>query len=162
LAERFSAYGFRIDIPDNWRIEFNAKNSRQKGDVAFHSPSNNVFFLSWGKLEEAQKRFKSLQQHRDETVKRIGQNPNMAKVDIVASSKQAMSTHEGLLSHVVAKGRRGMIGRTEPNHEIWSVHFYCPETGRYYVAYWHIKAKDEFPEVESKYRTIIQSVGCHP
>jgi hypothetical protein len=161
LVEKFAAYGFILDVPDDWRIEFNAKNTRQKGDVAFHSPANNVFFLSWGKLEDAQKRFKSLEIHRDETLKRVRSNPNVKRVDIVFSEKQAISSHEGIMSKVEAQKRRGMISRDEPTNDIWSVHFYCPEMGRYYVAYWNINDKDEYPGAEAKFRDIVQSIACH-
>src|SRR3989442_6642503 len=75
LTEKFSAYGFQVEIPEDWRIEFNAKNSRQRGDVAFHSPKNNVFFVSWGKLEDAQRRVWTLGEVQGECIKRVRSGP---------------------------------------------------------------------------------------
>ncbi len=162
MTEKFAAYGFQVEIPEDWRIEFNAKNSRQRGDVAFHSPKNNVFFASWGKLEDAQRRFRSLEEHRDETMKRIRRDPNMKSVEIVTSARENVSTHEGLVSHVVAQRRRSFMSRSEPKHEIWSVHFYCPQTTRYYVVYWHVKVGDEYPDFGDRFMVIARTVACHP
>jgi hypothetical protein len=45
-------------------VEFNPKGDRIKGDVAFHTPKKNRIFISWGPLEEANKRFKTVQERR--------------------------------------------------------------------------------------------------
>lgn len=162
MPEKFAAYGFTLEIPESWRIEFNSKNTREKGDVAFHSPANNVFFLSWGNLEDAKRRFKTLEDHRDDGVRRIRRNPNIQKAEITISSRQDVSHHEGILSKVVAQKRPGFMSRREPAHDVWSVHFYCPEAGRYYVAYWNINAADEFQDPDSRFMSIVRSINCHP
>ena len=159
--EKFAAYGVELEIPDDWRIEFNAKNTRQRGDVALHSPKNNVFFVSWGKLEEAQRRFKSLEEHRDNSVKRIAKDPNIQKADVTKSMSQTVSGHRGLLTGIQAQRRRGLMGRQEPPQNVWSVHFYCPETSRYYVVYWQLKVGDEFPDPLTTFLSIVQSMQCH-
>ncbi len=162
MSEKFAAYGLQVEIPEDWRIEFNAKNTRQRGDVAFHSPRNNVFFVSWGKLEDAQKRFKSLEAHRDETIKRISRDPNMKSVEVVRSTKENVASHEGLFSQLVAQRRRGFMGRSEPKHEILSIHFYCPPTMRYYVAYWHLRFAEEYPDFGVRFTAIARTLACHP
>ncbi len=161
MDERFSAYGFRMDVPNNWRIEFNSKNTRQKADVAFHSPKNNVFFVSWGNLDEARKRFKSLEEHRDESIKRIRKDPNMKKVGVSKTTKQRVSTHDGIISEVLAQKRSGLFGRNEPEHDVWSLHFYCPESVRYYVVYWHVKDAEEFPDKEEMFVGLSKTIECH-
>lgn len=162
MTEKFAAYGFELGIPDDWRIEFNSKNTRERGDVAFHSSRNNVFFVSWGKLEEAQRRFRSLEEHRDETIKRIRQNPNIQRAEVIRSIRQEVSGHDGLVSEVVAQRRRVFLGKDQPAHSVLSIHFYCPDTSRYYVAYWHIKVEDEYPDAMAKFVSIAESMGCHP
>lgn len=161
LPEKFAAYGVEVDIPEDWRIEFNAKSTREKGDVAFHSPKNNVFFVSWGKLEEAQRRFKSLEEHRDATIKRIRGDPNMKSVEIVSSVKETMSGHDGIISEVVAKKRSGLISRSEPIHRIWSVHFYCPQRSRYYVVYSQVKVEGEYPDFAGMFKRVTGTMKCH-
>ena len=162
MTEKFSVYGFQVEIPEDWRIEFNAKNSRQRGDVAFHSPKNNVFFVSWGKLEDAQRRFRNLEEHRDETIKRFRSDPNMKSVEIVRSAMENLSMHEGLVSRVVARRRPGFMRRLESSHEVWSVHLYCPQTARYYVVYWQVSVGDEFPDFEDRFMSIARTLACHP
>lgn len=161
LSEKFAAYGVEVDIPEDWRIEFNAKSTREKGDVAFHSPKNNLFFISWGKLPEAQRRFKSLEEHRDATIKRIRGDPNMKSVDIVSSVKETLSGHQGIYSEVVAKKRSGLMSRGEPTHRIWSVHFYCPQRSRYYVVYSQIRVADEYPDFAEMFKGVVGTMRCH-
>jgi hypothetical protein len=162
LSERFSAYGVGVGIPEDWRIEFAPKSSRTRGDVAFHSPANNVFFVSWGKLENAQRSFKSLEHQRDESVKRVKRNPNVSMARVESTSRGTVSTHEAIISRLVAQKRRGMMSRyQEPPHDIWMAHFYCPESSRYYIAYWNLKDGEEFPDPEPKFLEIVHSLVCH-
>lgn len=160
--EKFAAYGFQLETPADWRIEFNSKNSRERGDVAFHSPKNNVFFVSWGRLEDAQKKYRSLEEHRDQTVGRIRKDPNILKADMVTSTRKSVSAHEAILTKVTAQRRGTMLARQQSLHDIWSVHFYCPQTKRYYVVYWHVKDREEYPEAEAKFASLVGSVVCHP
>jgi len=162
LPEKFAAYGVEVSIPEDWRIEFNAKTTREKGDVAFHSPKNNIFFVSWGKLAEAQRRFKSLEEHRDETIKRIRRDPNMKTVEIVSSVKETVSGHDGIISEVVAQKGKGFMSRSAPTHHIWSVHFYCPQTSRYYVVYSQVKVENEFPDFAGMFKDVTGTLRCHP
>ena len=74
----------------------NPKDSRRKGDVAFHSPKGNRFFVSWGILEDANKRFKSLDEHRDKSIKQVSKGPDVAKVDIADSREDQISGHRAL------------------------------------------------------------------
>ncbi len=162
MNEKFAAYGVGLEIPDDWRIEFNPKNNRDRGDFAFHSQKNNVFFVSWGKLEKAERNFKTLEHYRDESVKRIRRNPNVKRADVETTSKRVVSGHDAILSKVVAQRRRGFMSRSEePSHEIWTVHFYCPESSRYYVAYWDIRDGSEYPQTETMFTAIVDSLTCH-
>src|ERR1700758_4284511 len=98
-------------VPGDWRIEFNAKNRRERGDVVFHTPKNNLFFVSWGSLEEARKRFPSLSEQRDKSVGRLKSNPNVANIKLEDNGKMEIRGHEALVSHVTAQGRRGFMTR---------------------------------------------------
>jgi len=163
LMERFSAYGLGVDIPDDWRIEFNPKSMREKGDVAFHSPHNNAFFVSWGKLDDAQRRFESLEQQRDESVKRVKSNPNVAMAKVELSSNEMINGHDGIVSKMVTQKRRGgMLSRSQdPPHDVWTAHLHCQQSSRYYVVYWDIRDSGEYPDVEERFRAIVRSFTCH-
>ena len=51
---------FSMDYPEVCRIEFNPKSMKQKGDVVFHFPDREKIFVSWGKLDVAQKKLQRL------------------------------------------------------------------------------------------------------
>ena len=164
---RFSAYGFGVDVPDDWRIEFNPKTTQERGDVAFHSPRNNAFFVSWGRLDDARSRFETLEQQRDESVKRVKRNPNVAMAKVEFSSNEKVNGHESIMSKMVAQKRRGgflsamMTRSQDPAHEVWSAHLHCPQSSRFYVVYWDVRDGGEFPDTEERFRAMVRTFSCH-
>ena len=161
MLEKFAAYGFQVMVSGDWRIEFNAKNKRERGDVVFHTPKNNLFFVSWGKLEDAQRKFHTVGEQRDETVKRIKRNPNVMEVKMDDDASESIGGHEALLSHVVARGRRGFLSGPARNEEVWSIHLHCPNAMRYYVIYMQVKAPDEYPDFKREFLSAAKSLVCH-
>ena len=100
-----------MEIPSDWRVEFNPKGSRRKADVVFQSPQGNRFFVSWGPLDEALKRFKTLEAHRDYGIQRVKKGPDVRSFDVSDLNELQNQRHKALLSHVNAKIQRGMMSR---------------------------------------------------
>jgi hypothetical protein len=160
--ERFAIYGFELEVPDDWRVEVNPKGTRKKGDVAFHTSKGNRFFISWGDLESANKRFKTLDEHRDWSTKQVGKGPDVKKVNVEDSREVQIGGHRALLSHVTADVRAGgFMSRGSMQRSMWSVHFYCPEQNRYYVIYSLQRDPEEFPDFSSAFDSLWKTAACH-
>ncbi len=159
--EKFAIYGFQMEIPNDWRIEVNPKSTRQKGDVAFHSPKGNRFFVSWGKLEDASKRFDSLEQHRDSNVKKIKKGQDVKQVDLGKSFEAQINGHRALFTEVRAEVRQGMFGRGSYSREMWSVHLYCENVQRYYVIYCLLRDPTEYEDYSKIFKSMAMSLVCH-
>ena len=160
--EKFAVYGAEVEIPGDWRVEFNPKGTRKKADVVFQSPHGNRFFVSWGPLEEAQKKFKTLEEHRDYGIKRIKKGPDVRSAEVSDLNELQIDGHRALMSHVNAKLQRGMMSRGVSSRDIWSIHFYCPQTSRYYVVYSMQRESDEFDDLSAIFRSLADSMKCHP
>jgi len=160
--EKFAVYGAEVEIPADWRVEFNPKGTRKKADVVFQSPHGNRFFVSWGPLEEAQKKFKTLEEHRDYGIKRIKKGPDVRSAEVSDLNELQIDGHRALMSHVNAKLQRGMMSRGVSSRDIWSIHFYCPQTSRYYVVYSMQRESDEFDDLSAIFRSLADSMKCHP
>ena len=160
--ENFALYGFQVEIPDNWRVEVNQKSTRQKGDVVFQSLGGNRVFLSWGPLDQATKHFKTLEEQRDNSVKQIAKSPDVKSVEVQDSKEEMVGGHRALVTHVSASVKRGMMSRGLSDQDVWSMHFYCPNTSRYYVVYTLLRNKDEFPDFSQFFNAISGSLACHP
>jgi hypothetical protein len=160
--EKFAMYGLEVEIPADWRVEFNPKGNRKKGDVVFQSPKGNRFFVSWGPLEEAQKRFKTLEEHRDYGIKRVKKGPDVRSIDVTDLREIQITGHRALVSHVGAKLQRGMMSRGVSNRDIWSVHFHCPNSSRYYVIYSMQRDAQEYEDISAVFNNLISTVACHP
>jgi len=159
--ESFALYGFHIEIPDNWRVEVNQKGTRQKGDVVFQSKGGNRIFVSWGPLDQATRRFKTLEEHRDNSVKQIEKSPDVKAVDVRESREEMIGGHRALITHVSASVKAGMLSKAANDRDMWSMHFYCPNTSRYYVLYSMLRDANEFPDFSRVFITISRSMTCH-
>lgn len=160
--ETFALYGFRIEIPRDWRVELNPKTNREKGDVAFHSPKGNRFFVSWGPLDDAKKRFASLQDHRDKSVKQIRKGSDVNDVAVESSHEEIISGHNALFSNVNAEVRAGgPFSRATYERTMSSVHMYCPSNSRYYVVYSLLRDPTEYPDFRKLFEETARSFVCH-
>jgi len=160
--EKFALYGIELEIPSDWRVEFNPKGTRKKADVVFQSPHGNRFFVSWGPLADAQKKFKSLEEHRDFGIKRVKKGPDVRSTEVTDLNEIQIDGHRALLSHVSAKLQRGMMSRGVSQRDIWSIHFYCPEMSRYYVVYSMQRESEEFENLSAVFRSLADGMKCHP
>ena len=159
--EKFALYGFETEIPKDWRVELNPKSERVKGDVAFQTPRGSRFFVSWGALEEAEKRFKSLGDHRDTSVQQIKKGPDVKSVEIKDAKEQDICGHRALVSHVTASVKSGFMSRNAVDREMWSAHFYCPDSSRYYIIYSLLRSEQEDKEFQSVFQNMTGSFRCH-
>ncbi|MHB8567996.1 MAG: hypothetical protein ACYC7D_14415 [Nitrososphaerales archaeon] len=161
-AERFALYGFEFDIPNDWRVEFNPKSSRKKGDMVFQSERSNRLFVSWGPLEEAKKRFKTLEEHRDWNIEQVRKSPNLKELNASEMMEYEINGHRALSAHVTATLKRGIGGRSIVIEDMWSVRFYCPNIARYYVIYSQLKDPAEYEDYGSLFNSIARTFHCHP
>ncbi len=160
-GDKFALYGFEVSMPTDSRVEINPKTSREKGDVVFHSQKGNRFFISWGKLDDATSKFKSLQDFRDISVKRIRSGPDVTKVNVADSREGFLEGHETLFSHFTAQVKAGVFSRSSYERNMWSAHFYCPERSRYYVIYSIERYPEEYSEFGKVFESMVQSFHCH-
>jgi hypothetical protein len=162
--ETFSVYGFHTVYPSTWKIEFNPKSDRIKGDVAFKSPEKDNIFLSWGPLELAKKRFSSLEGHVEHSVNQIRKDPRVRGVDTVKTEEFSIKSHKAIYSLLkvtflapsmipLRKGREDVM-------EMRTMNTYCPVSGRYYVLFGQI-ALEKSEEHEAIFNNMVQSFRCH-
>jgi len=159
--EKFALYGLELQIPSDWRVEVNPKGTRVKGDVVFQSKRGNRLFVSWGPLEQATKRFKTLEEHRDSAIKRVQKGPDVKTVNVSDLTELNIGGHRALTSHVSAQVRQGMMARSVSNRDIWSTHFYCEPTNRYYVVYSMERSEGEIEDMKGLFNSFASSIACH-
>jgi hypothetical protein len=162
--ESFSVYGFHTVYPATWKIEFDPKSDRSKGDVSFKSPEKEVIFLSWGSLEKALKRFSSLEEHVKDSVDRIKKNTRVKKVETVQTREMTVESHRALYSLLkVTFSTPSLVpfgkGKEEVQ-EVRSMHLHCDASERYYVMFEQI-APDKSQEHENIFNNMMQAFKCH-
>lgn len=160
--EQFSVYGFSIEYPKDLRIEFNPKSRRGEGDVVFHFPDRAKIFLSWGDLEKASKKFQTVDEHADHSLKRIKTAGNVKGFEPISHDSFKVQSHSGIYNKAkfeeVAVGF--FSGKRKNPREAHSVHVHCQETGRYFVIYSLLPMEGTFnyPKIFS---VMAKSLHCH-
>ena len=159
--EKFALYGFEMLVPRDWRLELNPKATRAKGDLVFHSPKENRFYVSWGEMSELEGRFKSLQEHRDKNIKQIQSGPDVKTVNVSDSYEERVSGHTALFSKVSADVKAGMFSRQVLERNMWSMHIYCEEGSRYYVIYCLLRDTAEYSDFGAAFKSWARTLVCH-
>jgi hypothetical protein len=160
-TETFALYGFKLRVPNTWRVEFNPKGDRLKGEVAFHTPKRNTVFLAWGPLEEANRSFKTLAEQRDWGVARIAKTRGIQGARVAESKSIKVCGHEALVTSIVATPSGGLLSRKQPSRIVMSMHLHCPEMSRFYVLYVAPNDVEEYPDFSGLFNRVAQSFACH-
>jgi len=160
-TEPFAVYGFKLTIPDNWRVEFNPKGNRLEGEVAFHTPKMNKVFFAWGSLVEASKRFKTLQEQRDWGVARMAKSRGIQEAKISESKRIQICGHDALITRITATSGGRFLSRNQPDRLVIALHLHCPLTSRFYVLYVAPTDMEEYPGLPGLFERVAQSFVCH-
>jgi len=160
--EKFSVYKFSIEYPSVCRIEFNPKSRREKGDIVFHFPDKEKVFLSWGTLENAQKRFHSVEEQAEHGIKAISKSSNVKNCERVTKDSIEVNSHNAAYNHIRLNQTFGGIfgkGKIVP-HDGYSLHVQCEDSSRYFVIYTLLStnAPADFGDL---IKTMIDSFRCH-
>ncbi|MDG6933367.1 MAG: hypothetical protein JRN68_01580 [Nitrososphaerota archaeon] len=159
----FAIYGVSLEVPEDWTVEVNPKSNRQKCDIAFHMEEGNKFYLSWGVLNEAQERFKTLDEHVDFSLKQVQKGRDVDSLETVERKDGEVNGHRSIFARVSVLVRSGFMGRTATRRVFLSTHFYCPETMRFYVVYLLSgSAQVDEESMITTYRDVMSSFRCHP
>lgn len=159
--EYFALYGFMLRIPKEWRVEFNPKGTRGKGDVVFHTLKRNKVFVSWGPLEEASRRFRTVEGQRDQSIANLSKSRGVKSVSVTEKKESLICGHRALTTRIAVSAGGGLMFQKQPDQRSDSMCLHCPESSRYYVVYSVVISQDEYPHFSSLFDSIVQSLVCH-
>jgi len=159
--DHFSIYEFEVEYPKDWRVELAPKSEKEAGDVAFHSPERDSMFVFWSVLEEAEKRYASLDEHVEQTIERVKKSRGVKSVEVVEEKKLKMNGHKAIFVHLKATFIQGFLRRRMVSREFWSSYLYCEQTARYFVLH-GAPSSDERPmEHADIFKHMQKSFRCH-
>jgi hypothetical protein len=160
--EKFAVYKFSMDYPDVCRFEFNPKTRREKGDIVIHFPEKEKVFLSWGQLSVVTKKYPTADLFANHSIKSMGKSRNVAKTVKLDDKPLKVNSHEAFYNKVqFHETAMGFFGKGRTNiRTTCSVHFYCPNSSRYYVIYALLtpNAPEDF---DALFLDMVDSFTCH-
>ena len=161
--ERFAVYRFSMDYPSVCRFEFNPKTKREKGDIVIHFPDREKVFVSWGPLAVVTKKHPTANDFATHSIKAMAKSRNIAKTDKLEEKTLTVNSHEAFYNKAQFQESVGMSffgkGRMNPRTTC-SVHFYCPNSSRYFVIYALLtpNAPEDFDKL---FLDMVGSFRCH-
>jgi len=162
--ESFCIYGLCTVYPAGWKIELDPESERSEGNVTFKSPEKANIVVSWGPLEKAKEKYSSLKEHVRESINRIKKESKVKKVELVQTKNVQVNSHKAIFSHIrmaFSTRRLSSFGKAKRHErEVWSLHFYCRPSGRYFVVY-GITTTDKSLRQDRIFENIIKSFTCH-
>jgi hypothetical protein len=134
--EKLTIYKFSIDYPSACRTEFNPKNKHNSGDLVFHFPNKEKVFITWGELEKAKKKFPTLSDYAENSIKQVRKEATVFERE--KQSSISLNSHEALYNQTsVSQPPLGLLGlgRKPVKRGTYSVHLYCEPSARFFVIY---------------------------
>ena len=158
--EKLSIFNFFIDYPSVCRLEFNPKSKHDSGDIAFHFPDKDKVFLTWGELEKAKKKFETLEEYAENSIKQV---KNLSKTfERVTPYSLSLNSHNAIYNQTsLSQQSPGLFGagRKPIRRGTYSIHLYCEKSSRFFVIYALSGSTDEsFREIFMK---MVNSFRCH-
>ena len=160
--DRFSIYGFQIGYPRTWKVELNPKSEHAKGDVAFKSPEKTKMFVSWGLLETVKKKFASLDDQVEASIKRIKKDGQVGHLEVLDRKELEVCGHRALYTRLCATVQSASFFSRSAGgqRELWAMHLRCEESGRYFVVYASSETAKKLEEVADIYNHLQASFRC--
>jgi hypothetical protein len=160
--DRFSVYGFAIDYPSTYAINFN-KAEHDKGEISFLSPKGDKVAMSWGKLEKMQKRYGSVEEEAQEGVRRLKKSKDISNFEIVEHKITRINNHDSVFDHVSFTHHRivfPLVTRRAEEFQVRSLHLQCEQSSRFFVVYGMVDS-NRSSELGSIFQNMIESFACH-
>jgi len=160
--ENFSMYGFAVDYPDVCRVEFNSKNRREVGDVAFTFPDRARIFLTWGDLEKVSKRFASAEEHANYSLDAMKKGKRVKNFERISGDTMSLRGHEASVNKVRFEEKAlKLFGRGKDiPREAYSFHVHCDKSKRYFVLYSMAPVSGEV-RIDRIMESMRESFKCH-
>jgi len=135
--ENFAVYMFSMDYPEVCRIEFHPKSMRQKGDVVFHFPDREKMFVSWGRLDVAQKKFATVEEQAEKSLKSASKSARTKTMERVKQDSMKINSHKAVYNHVrMEETPKGFFpSKQKILRDVLSIYLHCEPTSRYFVIY---------------------------
>jgi len=153
---------FSMDYPEVCRIEFHPKSMKQKGDVVFHFPDREKMFVSWGKLDIAQKKFATVEEQAENSLKAISKGAQTKTMERVKQDSMKINSHKAVYNHVRMEERpRGFFpSKQKMLRDVLSIHLHCEPTSRYFVIYAN-PTRNAPEDFEDLFLDMAHTFECH-
>ncbi|MDH5437417.1 MAG: hypothetical protein OEX76_00775 [Candidatus Bathyarchaeota archaeon] len=160
--DHFSIYGFEVEYPKDWRVKLNPKSEKKTGEVAFHSPESDGMFVFWGVLEDAKKKYASVDEHVERTIEKVEKTRGVKSMDIVERKELEINGHRAISTHLKATFIQAtFLRRREVSREVWSFHLYCEQTARYFVLHGSPSSDERSMEQADVFEHMQKTFRCH-
>jgi len=160
--DHLSVYGFCVDYPEDWRVELKPESDRNKGNLAFHSPTKDNMFISWEILERVQKRYTSLAEQVNDVLENIKKSRGVKSLEVMEKKELEINGHTGVFTHLKVTSIQPFFFKKRVNlQELWSLHVYCEQTARFFALYGSSGSDERSLEQADIFKHMQRTFRCH-
>ncbi len=162
--EKLCIYNFSIDYPSICdRIEFNPKSKRDGGDLVFHLPDKEKIFLTWGKLDNARKKFQTLEEYAEYSINEVRRGAKGGLFERTPPRSLRVNSHNAVYNQTsLSEPSLGFLKahRKSTKRGTYSIHLYCDQSCRFFVVYELLSRETEMSSEET-FMKMVNSFKCH-
>jgi len=161
--DHLSVYGFAVDYPEDWRVELKPESDRNRGNLAFHSPTKDNMFISWEILERVQKRYTSPAEQVDSVLENIKKSRGVKSLEVMERKELEINGHKGVFTHLKVTSIHAIffLKKHVILHELWSLHVYCEQTARFFALYGSSTSEEKSLEQADIFKHMQKTFRCH-
>jgi len=162
--DRLSIFGFEADYPKDWRVELKPESDRNRGNLAFHSPTKDNMFISWEILERVQKRYSSLAEQVNGVLENIKKSRGVKSVEVLERKELEINGHKGVFTHLKVTSIHAIFffKKRVILQELWSLNVYCEQTARFFALYGMSSSDERSLQQANIFKHMQKTFKCHP
>jgi len=161
--DHLSVYGFAVDYPEDWRVELKPESDRNRGNLAFHSPTKDNMFISWEILERVKRRYTSLAEQVDDVLENVKKSRGVKSLEVMERKELEINGHKGVFTHlkVISIHAVFFFKKRVILQELWSLHVYCEQTARFFALYGMSSSEERSPKQADIFKHMQKTFKCH-
>jgi TRAP-type mannitol/chloroaromatic compound transport system substrate-binding protein len=120
-------------------------------------------FVSWGKLDVAQKKFATLEEQAEKSLKAASKSAQTKTMERVKQDSMKINSHKAVYNHVrMEETPKGFFSSKQKIlRDVLSIHLHCEPTSRYFVIY-AMPTRNAPEDFGDLFLDMAHTFECHP
>ncbi len=158
--ELLSMYGVSLEYPDTWNVELRPNSTAAGGDLAFKTLGARVF-LTWGSLETIRRKFRSLDDQAEDSLKKMKKSGDVRRFEILEHREMNVNGHRSIFNSAKVTLGTGLLAMKTAWREVCTLHLHCEPSQKFLVLYADATGQGSLVTISDQFFHMSSSLRCH-